>query len=182
MRERGGPTPPELPEPQDIIKGISRELGLNPQKKPSLWEDYPVERLFPEEAPTADGRYLSGICLEEIYDLGFRHTLPGKPPGSQSLLSPRDVRLVYRQYHRLVEDAWQASDMPDPFPDFTLTHLLGATKRQIAHLEELKRFHETDTFGPALRTYGQIGFIIERTILDGDPDPQYLGDETGDDT
>src|SRR5207253_1745479 len=100
-----------LPEPNDIIARLAGELGLDPKKKPLFEEEYPTEQLFPEEAPTADGRYLAGVCLEEIYNLSFRHTLPAAPPGSPSLLSPRDVRLVYRQYHRLVEDAWQASDM-----------------------------------------------------------------------
>jgi hypothetical protein len=54
---------------------------------------------------------------------------------------------------------------------------LGAAKRQIAHYSELKRFHESDVFDPALRTYGHLSFIIEGAIIDGDPDPQHLGEE-----
>lgn len=61
----------------------------------------------------------------------------------------------------------------------SLTHLLGAAKRQIAHLSELKRFHESNVFDLALRTDSHLSFVIECAILDGDPHPQYLGqDET----
>lgn len=173
MGEHGGTQPSELPEPHDLLRGIAAELGLNPQRKPKLWETYPETRFFPEEAPTADGRYLAGACLEEIYNLSLRHTRPG----ASLLLTPRDVRWVHRQFERIVEDAWAASDLPEPFPGFTLTHILGATRRQLAHLSELKHFHESDTFDPALRTYRTIGFVVERAIIDGDPDPQYLGED-----
>jgi hypothetical protein len=175
MAERTGAQPPELPEPHDLLRGIAEELGLDPRRVPKLWEKYPETRLFPEEAPTADGRYLAGACLEEIYNLSLRHT----PPGAPLLLAPGDVRWIHRQFEQIVEDAWQASDLPAPFPGFTLTHLLGATKRQLAHLSELKHFHETDTFDPTLRTYQTIAFVVERTILDSDPDPQFLGDDDG---
>lgn len=177
MQEKGGPTPPELPEPDEIIQVIASELGLDAQKKPILFEESPEEQLFPEEAPTFDGRYIAGACLEEIYNLSLRHTPPGRP----LLLSPGDVRWLHREFRQIVEQAWETlADLDEPFPNFTLTHLLGATKRQITHLAELKRFHETDTFDPALRTYSQIAFVTGRAILDGDPDPQYLGYEVSD--
>jgi hypothetical protein len=41
----------------------------------------------------------------------------------------------------------------------------------------LKRHHESDVFDPALRTYSQIAFVTEGAILDGDPDPQYVGED-----
>lgn len=179
MPERDGSQPPVTPEPDDIITGLAAELGLNLRKRPAWKEEYPETLLFGEEAPTPYGRYLAGACLEEIYNLSLRHTLPGASPGPHgppSLLSPRDVRLLYRQYHQLVEEAWEASDLPTPFPNFTVTHLLGATKRQIAHLEELKRFHESDIFDPALHTYQTISFVVERAIIDDDTDLQYLGE------
>jgi hypothetical protein len=174
MREQGGSRPPELPEPDDIIERIAKELSLDPQKKPALFEGLPEEQLFPEEAPTFDGRYIAGACLEQIYSLVLKYT----PPNAPILLSRGDVRWLHREFLKGVKEAW---DLPEPVPDFTLTHLLGATKRQIAHLSELKRFHESEVFDPALRTYSQIAFVTERAILDCDPDPQYLGDEVGDD-
>src|SRR5205823_13028345 len=134
------------PEPDDIVKGIAKQLGLDPHKKPSLFEKYPQSQLFPEEAPTADGRYIAGTLLDQIYNIVLRHT----PPGAPILLSKGDVRWLHREFKQLVEGAW---DLPEPCPDFTLTHLLGATKRQIAHITELKRFHESQVFDPALRTY-----------------------------
>jgi hypothetical protein len=158
-----------LPEPEEIIRGITAELGLDRKKKPKLFEGPPVERLFPEEAPTFDGRYVAGACLEEIYNIVLRHT----PPGAPILLSRGDIRWLHREFKKITQDAW---DLPEPYPDFTLTHLLGAAKREISHLSELKRFHESDTFDPALRTYGHLHFVIERAIHDGDPDPQYLGE------
>lgn len=173
MQEKGGFEPPHLPEPDEIIKAVAKELGLNPHKKPRLLEEkYPEEQMFPDEAPTGDGRYIAGACLEEIYNIVLRHT----PPGAPLLLSRGDVRWIHREYRAITEKAW---DLPEPFPDFTLTHLLGATKRQMAHLSELKYYHESDVFDPALRTYSQIGFVIERAIQDSDPDRQYMGDKEG---
>jgi hypothetical protein len=169
MPERNHGNHEPLPEPEDIIEGISRELGLDPQKKPELFEGLPEEQLFPEEAPTVDGRYIAGACLEQIYNIILRHT----PPGAPILLSKGDVRWLHREFKKNVEEAW---DLPDPFPDFTLTHLYGAAQRQIANLEELKRFHESAVFDPALRTYGHIAFVIKHAIMSGDPDSQYLGE------
>lgn len=179
MREHGGAQPPELPEPNELIRDLARELGLDAKKKPALFEGLPEEQLFPEEAPTFDGRYVAGSLLEQIYNIVVRHT----PPGASLLLSASDIRWLYREYHQIVEQAWEESpNLAEPLPNFTLIHLLGAAKREIAHLSELKRFHESDVFDPALRTYSQIAFVTERAILDGDPDPQYLGDDGDDDT
>jgi|GEM_PF-3673557 len=172
MPERTGGNAP-LPEPDEIIEGLSRDLGIDTQRRPNLFEEPPTERLFPEEAPTFDGRYIAGECLEQIYNIVLRHT----PPGAPILLSKGDVRWLHENFREIVREAW---DLPEPFPDFTLTHLLGAAKRQIAHLSELKHFHESEVFDPALRTYGHLGFVIERAIHDGDPDPQYLGSDLGD--
>lgn len=171
MPERTHGASEPLPEPEEIIQSIAKQLGVDAKKKPTLFEGLPEERLFPEEAPTFDGRYIAGACLEEIYNISLRHT----PPGAPILLSRGDVRWLYRNYRQTAEEAWQHTIPLEPFPDFTLTHLLGATKRQIAHLSELKRFHESYVFDPALHTYKHIGFVIERAIADSDPDPQYLG-------
>ncbi len=176
MAERGGQQSPGIPEPDEIIKAISEELGLDPKKKPAWREEYPEQPFFPEEAPTPDGRYMAGACVEEIYNLTLRNTQPGRRSGAQSLIAPRDVRLVHRQFRQIVEDAWQASDLEEPFPDFTLTHLLGAAKRQIAHLLDQKCYHESEMFDPALGTFQTIAFVVERAISDSDPDPQYLGE------
>jgi hypothetical protein len=158
-----------LPEPDEIIGKIAEELGLNPRKRPPLFEGLPEEQLFPEEAPTFDGRYIAGECLEQIYNIVLRHT----PPGAPILLSMGDVRWLYENFRQIVQEAW---DLPEPFPDFTLTHLLGATKRQIAHFYELKRFHESDVFNPALRTYGVIAYVVERAVSDTDPNPLLPGE------
>src|ERR1041385_1325082 len=146
MQEQGGAQPPELPEPKALIQDLVRELGLDAKKKPVLFQGPPEEQLFPEEAPTFDGRYVAGDLLEQIYNIVVRHT----PPGAPILLSKGDVRWLHREFHQIVEQAWEESpDLAEPCPDFTLTHLLGAAKREIAHLSELKRYHETDTFDPA---------------------------------
>src|SRR5688500_1840837 len=93
MPERSGRDTdnPPLPEPDSIIEGIARELQLDTLKKPSLFEGVPEEQLFPEEAPTLEGRYLAGVCLDEIYNLGLTYATH-TPPGQPLLLTPRDVR------------------------------------------------------------------------------------------
>lgn len=175
MPETGDFPLPELPEPKEIIEGIARELGLDPRKKPVLDEKYPQERLFPEEAPTPNGRYIAGACLEQIYNLTLKYT----PPGALPFLSPRDVRWLYSHFRQIITEAWGVSNLPEPVPDFSLTHLLGAARRQVSLLAELKRFHESDAFDPALRAYRTIRHVVERAVLDGDPNPQYL--DFGDD-
>ncbi len=151
-----------LPEPDEIIRRIAAELGLDQNKKPKLFEGPPEQRFFPEEAPTFDGRYIAGACLEEIYNIVLRHT----PPGAPILLSKGDVRWLYAEFKKITQEAW---DLSEPYPNFTLTHLLGAAKREIAHLSELKSFHESDVFDPALRTYGYLHHVIARAIHDDKP-------------
>jgi hypothetical protein len=147
----------ELPEAKGIIETIANELGIDAKKKPSLFEGLPEEQLFPEEAPTFVGRYIAGACLEQIYNIILRHT----PPGAPVLLSKGDLRWFYENFRENVREAW---NLPEPVPDFTLTHLLGATKRQITQLSELKHYHESAAFDLALRTYGTIAYVIGRAI------------------
>jgi hypothetical protein len=161
MSERGGSEPPDLPDPNQVVGRIAAELGLNLKKRPRLFEGPPIKRLFPEEAPTFDGRYIAGACLEEIYNIVVRRT----PPGAPIPLSKGDISWLHREFKEITQEAW---DLPEPYPDFNLTHLLGAAKREIAHLSELKRFHESDVFDPTLHTYEQLHFIIEGAIRAGD--------------
>ncbi len=163
--KQGGSTP--LPEPYELIGGIASDIGLDTQKKPALFEQPPTEQWFTEEAPTFDGRYIAGECLEQIYNLALRHT----PPGAPIRLSKGDVQWFHQEFRQAAWIAWQNTVPSDPFPDFTLTHLLGATKRQIAHYSELKRFHENEVFDPAIRTYDAIAHVLERAIEESDPDP-----------
>jgi hypothetical protein len=58
----------------------------------------------------------------------------------------------------------------EPFPDFTLIHLLEAAKRHIAYLSELKLLHESELFDLALCTFSQLRFVIERAIIVVDAD------------
>ena len=155
----------DLPEPDEIIQGIARELGLDAKKKPSLFEGLPEEQLFPEEAPTFEGRYVARACLEQIYNLVLRHT----PPGAPVTLSKGDVRWLHQEFRQAIQWVWRDTFPLEPLPDFTLTHLLGATKRQIAHYSELKDFHESDVFDPALRTYDAIIYMVERAIVSDGP-------------
>src|SRR4051812_17650432 len=112
MPEHGGHEPPELPEPDEIITRIADELGLDPSKKPRLFEEeYPQKQLFREEAPTPEGRYIAGACLNEIYNIVLRHT----PPGAPILLSKGDMRWLHREFKQIVAEAW---DLPEPVPDF----------------------------------------------------------------
>jgi hypothetical protein len=171
MAERN---PDPLPEPEEPIAGISQELSIDPNLKLVLNETYPLERIFAEEAPTTDGRYMATSCLGQIVDLSLRHS----PLDGPLLLSAGDVRWIYKIFHGIVEGEWESmvrrGDLSEPFPGFTLVHLFGATKHRISHLNQLKQFHETDALDRALDIYHQVGFVIHRAITDGGPDPQYL--------
>jgi hypothetical protein len=176
MQERKYEPLPEPEDVKDIVAVLAGELGLDLKKKPPFEEQYPQEQLFPEEAPSADGRHITGLCLEYVYKSIVSNMPPELLLQAPLTLTSRYMRYLHQELRRNAEQAWKASTNPtEPFPDFTLTHLLGATKRQMAHLTELKRFHESDVYDPALRVYNTIGFAIERAILDGDPDPQYMG-------
>jgi hypothetical protein len=164
-----------LPDPQDILQGAARELGLDEGKKPSLFEGLPEEQVSPEEAPIFDGRYIAGACLEQIYNIVLRHT----PPGAPILLSRGDVRWLHCESKSTVRKAWAQEKLPEPYPDFSMMHLVGDARRQIAHLSELKRFHETDVFDGALYVCEHVGYVIERALADAEPDPQYLGGDSG---
>jgi hypothetical protein len=169
MPEREGA---DLPEPQEIIHDIVRELGLDAKKKPPLFEEPPEEQLFPEEAPTFEGRYVAGACLEQIYNLLLRHT----PLGAPIMLSKGDVRWFRQEFRQAVHQVWHDTFPSEPLPEFTLTHLLGATKRQIAHYSELKHYYESDVFDPAIGTYGAIAYVVERAIADENPGPLLPGE------
>lgn len=163
----------DLPELQEVIHDIVRELGLDVKKKPPLFEEPPEEQLFPEEAPTFEGRYIAGACLEQIYNLVLRHT----PPGAPIMLSKGDVRWLRQEFRQAVQQVWHDTFPSEPLPEFTLTHLLGATKRQIAHYSELKHYHESDVFGPALYTYDAIAHVVERAVADENPNLLLPGED-----
>lgn len=158
----------EQPASEEVVRGLAKQIGIDLHRRPTLFAELPEEQLFPEEAPTLDGRYIAGACLEEIYNIVLRHT----PPGAPILLSKGDIRWLHAEFKKITQEAW---DLPEPYPDFTLTHLLGAAKREIAHISELKHFHESDVFDPALRTYSELHFVIERAVKDEGPDTQQLG-------
>ncbi len=144
----------ELPEPEEIIERVAGKLGLDPHKRPEGLRAYPDEAIYPEEAPTADGRYIARSCLKEI----CRITLDYVSPDRQILLSPGDVRWLYCEFRQSVEEAW---DFPEPFPEFTLGHLAGAAKRQIAELQELARFEETPRYRGPITFLGYVQEMIE---------------------
>lgn len=151
----------ELPEPEEIIQRVADTLGLDPQKSPDGLKAYPDERIYPEEAPTADGRYIARSCLKEI----CRITLDHASPDQQLLLSPGDVRWLYREFRQIVEEAWEWV-LPEPFPDFTLGHLVGAAKRQIAELQELARFEETLRYRGPIAFLGYVYGVIEQAVIE----------------
>ncbi len=163
MPEREGA---DLPEPHDIIQDIVQELGLDATKKPPLFEGPPEEQLFPEEAPSFEGRYIAGACLEQIYNLVLRYT----PPGAPILLTRGDVRWFHQEFRQAIQQVWRDTIPSEPLPEFTLAHLLGATKRQVAHYFELKHFHESDAFDPALGTYSAIADVVALAISEDNPD------------
>lgn len=172
MPETGGHGPPQLPEPEEVIQGISRELGLNPQAKPEWGYGPPYEAIFPEEAPTLTGRKGARHCLGRLYyHLEWRLRVDedkGKNKNElrEPSVTPRDLLATYR-YAR--DEIGTDSD----FEDYDLNHVLGAAKRAITWFEELNRYEETSHYDRFLSIYRAIHNLIEQAI---DPEASWLSD------
>ncbi|MFL5627376.1 MAG: hypothetical protein ACJ788_17510 [Ktedonobacteraceae bacterium] len=156
MVERG-----DFPSPEDIVRNIEHSLGLNPNAEPTWGYAEPEKRLFPEEAPTLPQRKIAEACLAELYYLvddadsapGFR-----RPP-----LRPFELIEAVEQFRAMAQELWGG---PGPFPEIALPYLLGATKRQIIWVKELKEFEETERYNGALAVYRTIRRLLEQTLHD----------------
>jgi hypothetical protein len=173
MPERGGYGPPQLPEPEEVIEGVSRELGLNPEAKPEWGYGPPFEAMFQEEAPTLSGRKGARHCLGRLYYyLEWRLRVDeGKGDGKdQSRIEVASVTFsdLLTTYESIREEIGMVSD----FNDYDLTHVLGAAKRAIAWFEELNRYEETRHYDRFLFVYRAIRDLAEQAIR-----PEEVGDE-----
>jgi hypothetical protein len=146
----------ELSPSGDTVSSVERWLGLSPNVDPA-WE--PIEQLFPDEAPTVEGRALARECVAElgtIVDI------------SEKLPEWRRDPVMVAQLQETVDDylAWAKEHREDldPFPTITLQHLLGATKHEIALLCQLRDFEETEHFNGTLGVYRSVRALIERAI------------------
>jgi hypothetical protein len=150
-----------LPDPKDIIRRVSKDLGLNPVAKPEWGYKPPVDRLFPEEADTVEARSAAIECAVELRML-LAGTIPGANP---QIMGPDDVSQVYEELRDRQETLWPKQE---PFPDYTLTHVLGAAKRQIVWLTQVKEFRETDDHDGSLKLYRTLQRFIEQILADED--------------
>jgi hypothetical protein len=162
MPEGDGPKPPELPEPEnneEFVRGIERELGFDPDAEPVWGYLPPKEKVFTEEADMLEARRLAHDCLFELR-IQMSSAVPDREPLN---LTPEDIQRAYQEYKQELASLW-LEDHAEPFPDFSLTNLLGAAKRQIAWLTEVKQFRETDEFDQPLEIYTRIQNLLEQAL------------------
>src|SRR5690348_12840255 len=131
------------PSPQDIVRALELDLGWNPDAEPTWGYEDPTTQLFPEEAPTVEQRKLAIDGLGQLFYVVEERREPGvRRPG----LSPQEIITEIEQYLRQRQAEWKSAV---PFPAITVSHVLGATRRQIAWVKELREFEETDGFNTA---------------------------------
>lgn len=184
MAERGGGGEGgyfPLPEPEDVFRGIERELGI-PVNKELDWNDWndwnnenngsgaPVgEQLFEGEAPTYFQRRLAQSVLHNFYFFQSRPpSVPSEPgetgePGEAGE-EPATVEDLLETFYSVQEEQRAGWNDPDPFPDITLEHVLGATKRHIAWLQEQRAFEETGSYDRSIQEYYAIHSLIEGAL------------------
>ncbi len=161
MPERGGHGPPQLPEPEEIIQGVARELGLNPEAKPEWGYGPPYEVMYPEEASTLAGRKGARHCLGRLYYyLEWQLRVDEGKDKSQieePSVTSRDLLTAYKGVREEI-------DADSDFNDYDLTNVLGAAKRAIAWFEELNRYEETRQYDRFLYVYRAIRDLTEQAV------------------
>src|SRR5439155_3203497 len=90
MREWGGSSPPDLPDPEEMIERVSKQFSLNPDAKPEWDYGPPVERIFPEEAPALFARRQAHHCLARLY-----YYLEWRLQGDKPKVGPKDLMYTY---------------------------------------------------------------------------------------
>jgi hypothetical protein len=149
----------ELSPLGDTVASIERWLGLSANIEPAWGYLETIDQLFPEEAPTVEGRVFANQCLTEIIAL---------VDISEKLPELRRDPVTVEQLQETVDDyltwAKEQREGLEPFPTITLEHLLGAVKRQIALLRQLRDFEETEHFNGALGVCRSVRALIERAI------------------
>lgn len=152
MSETGGYSP--LPGPEEVFRGIERELGIPINQEPD-WNYAPTkEQLFVGEAPTYTQRELAANVLHNFYF--FQSRPPGEEPASVE-----DLLETFNHVREAYQEDWND---PDPFPDITLEHVLGATRRQIAWLEEQRAFEECNSYDRSIQEYYSIHSLVEQAL------------------
>lgn len=157
MREQSGSTPPELPEPEEVIQGISQELGLNPNAKPEWGYGPPVEPVFPEEALSLFARRQAHHCLARLH-----YFLEWRLQGDKPKVNTQDLLYTYE----LVRE----EQVVDFDPDYDLSHVLGAAKRHLAWLNELRQYEETPIYDQRIKVYSAIHDLMEQVVCPYTPD------------
>ncbi len=161
MPERGGYSP--LPEPEEIFRGIERELGIPTNQEPD-WNVAPTkEHLFESEAPSYYQRQLAADVLHNFY---FFQSRPPGEPGTMGEESATVEDLV-ETFDSVCEERRAEWNDPDPFPGIALEHVLSATRRQIARLEEQKQFEECHRYDSSIQEYYSIHSLIEQALTQG---------------
>jgi hypothetical protein len=127
------------------MRELEQSLGLNPDTEPVWGYEEPDKQLFPEEAPTSEQRKLAADCLGQLFYLVEENKAPGL---RRPALQPGELVAATEQYRTEAQEQWASSV---PFPNFNIEHLLGAIKRQMAWVKEVREFEETQAYDGALQ-------------------------------
>lgn len=144
-------------EDKDLIADIEQHMGLAHGTVPTWGYDL-NQRIFSEEAPTRGQRRFAGWCLRNLsffvsgYDLAVRQ-------GQALPLSPSHVQAFFYLEREEMRYRWG-----DQFHPFELGHVLGAAKRNIRWLEELKRFEETPCYDRMLERLRPTLTLLEQAV------------------
>jgi hypothetical protein len=113
----------------------------------------PTESRFREEAPTVSQRSLALSCC--------LHILSQLDRSNQDLLRIDELEEICTVFVNRLKESW---DPQEPPPFLTYRHLLGATKRYTAWLEELKVFQATQDFDKTITRGQEIQHLIEQVV------------------
>lgn len=119
---------------------------------------------FPDlEAPTQEQRTYALECMNWILsEMATRSQL-------RSLPTPEEIKKLYKEYFDNVKAAWE-EERKEPFPDFTLTHVLGATKRMFSTCREIREAEGgEDYLVEPLEILYNYQTLLEKTISENLP-------------
>lgn len=154
---------------REIAEEFIAGTGLSCVAFPTWGYGEPIDQIFPEEAPTIEQRTMLRSCVSGLATF----VEGGEPRPNIGVLgyevTAADVIEGFENHREDARQTWQIQHPEEPFPDFTLTHLIGATKRQIAWFKDLSRFEEIGNYDRAFRSYEKLKVLLEEAIkLEGE--------------
>ncbi len=120
-----------------LVQEVEHVLGLRPPEPIPDWEcNNDMLKLFPEEADRYEARIQARIFVQSALTSPIHTEQHFGNPDTPFAITPDAVHTMHKQYHQYLRALPRHPTAPDQ--TFTLSHVVGAVKREYAKWQYLR--------------------------------------------